>query len=113
MTRILGKRKCRAQIPNLDSNAKSKFDGDVTEHLHDLLQQHFESKFKPLEGSNQKVHKQQCVITQLSQDKTESGSDWAGISEEEAEESPQVVHYHMSQSLRADVPKEELKKFMV
>lgn len=111
MTRLLGKRERRDQFLNPGSEAKSRFDGDANQHLHDLLQQHFESKFKPLKGSNQKVHKQQRVIASSPKDETESGSDWTGIPEEE--ESPQVVHYHMSQSSRVDVSKEELKTFMV
>lgn len=113
MTPILGKRKRRDQVLSADSDADPRIDTEASQHLQALLQQHFEAKFKPLEGSNEVelVRKQQDVRAQSPNYGTES--DWTGILEGEVQEPAQVVHLHLSQSSRVDVPKEELKMFMV
>ena len=111
MPPILGKRKRRNQILASDSDAESRPDQGASQRLQDLLQQHFEAKFKPLEGSDHHVHKQQHVRAQPPED--DAQSDWTGISEGDGKEPAQVVHYDTAENSSIDVPKEELKIFMV
>ncbi len=111
MTPILGKRKRRERVLSSDPDVGSGVDQVASQHLQALLQQHFEARFEPLEGSQHKIHKRQDIRAQSLEDDTES--DWTGLSEAEADAPAQVVHYQMSQSSRVDVPKEELKMFMV
>ena len=106
---MLGKRKHREQILKSGSNAEQG--EEAPRHLQILLQQHFEAKFKPLEGVKQNVQKQEKAKPQLHED--ELDSDWTGISEPGDEEPQQIIHHHMSQRPRSEFPKEELKKFMV
>ncbi len=111
MTPILGKRKRRDQVLSIGADADPRTDTEASQHLQSLLQQHFEAKFKPLEASHQAVYKRQDVKVQPPNDETES--DWTGTPEEEDEEPAQIVRYQLLQRSRIDVPKEELKMFMV
>ena len=111
MPPILGKRKRRDQVQTSDTDFKSRPDEDASQRLQDLLQQHFEAKFKPLKVLNQKVQTQQDIRTQPVVDETES--DWTGISEAEDDEVAPIIRYDEPQSSRVDVPKDELKIFMV
>lgn len=111
MTPILGKRKRRDQVLSTGADADPRTDAEASQHLRALLQRHFETKFAPLDASHQAVYKRQDVSVQSSNDETES--DWTGISEEENEEPAQIVRYQSLQCSRIDVPKEELKMFMV
>ena len=111
MPQALGKRKRRDQVLTKDSEPELQTDQAAHQRLQDLLQQHFEAKFKPLEGLDQKIRTQPEVGPQPLQ--VEMESDWTGISEGEDKKPAQVVHYYMAQSSRVEVPKEEQKIFMV
>ena len=111
MPPILGKRKRRDQIATSEPDSEPKSDRQVSQRLQDLLQQHFEAKFKPLEGLDQKLPTLQQDRAHSLENETES--DWTGILEGDEEDSAQVVHYDIAQSSKPIVPKEELKIFMV
>ena len=111
MISTLGKRKRRDQIQKLDSDVSTISDQETSRQLQTLLQQHFEATFEPLKGVRQSVHEEAEGEAQAVKIDTESN--WTGISEEEDEDPQQIFHYHVSHSSKLEVPKEELKTFMV
>lgn len=114
MPSTLGKRKRRDQTDGHEGDSGLATSTN-TNHLQALFRQHFESNFEPLEGLAPQP--KQFEDNQKARSFSLSESDWDGLSEdEEAEEDgrfAEVVHYSTRPSSRADVPKEELKTFMV
>ena len=75
--------------------------------MHNVLRRHFEAAFEPLP-------EQPAAATSIDADSSEveSGSDWDGISEGQSD-SAEVIDHAKSSLSKAEVPKEELKTFMV
>ena len=84
-------------------------DGD----LQALFRQHFESRFKPLEGLPSPPLKRPIASEESLDDQSDSG--WEGLSDGGVDEQQvEVVEHTMSTGVkRAEVPREELKTFMV
>ena len=109
---ILGKRKRQDRLKaNEESRAPQQDDNDSIEQRYILFRQHFESRFAPLEKSlSTETQVSTPDLTNSSEDAEES--DWAGLSDENDEADIQVVDYSTAEK-RAEVPKAELKTFMV
>ncbi|RKF56685.1 hypothetical protein OnM2_079031 [Erysiphe neolycopersici] len=78
----------------------------------DIFRQHFESQFKPLFCSRNKV-KLSVQISRESveeQEQVNDESDWNGFSDEEA--SPQIIEHTTTQTQMALMSKAEIKTFM-
>lgn len=85
---------------------------DEDSHLQALFRQHFESRFKPLEGLPSPRLKRSNADEESPEDQSES--DWEGLSDVEDGKQVEVVEHTLSTGdKRAEVPKEELKTFMV
>lgn len=110
MASILGKRKRRDELPDLDSNPGQHVHEDSSSELQNLFRQHFEAAFEPLEDLKPLRANPENIVTASPDSDLES--DWEGLSEEETE-GAEIVHYTNSHTSKADVPKEEFKTFMV
>ena len=83
-------------------------DGD----LQALFRQHFESRFKPLEGLPPQRLKRPQAEDESPED--QSHSDWDALSDGQDEKQVEVVEHIISKGgKRAEVPREEIKTFMV
>ena len=83
-------------------------DGDVQA----LFRQHFESRFRPLKGLPSSRLK--CPEADEETPESQSESDWEGVSDEGYGKPVEVVEHSISTGVkRAEVPREELKTFMV
>ena len=104
MAPLLGKRKRRGDILNSQTLTSS----DVSpERLHELFREHFESNFKPLEGSTPVSNNVEAPDVPAG---SESDSEWDGCSEEERP--IEVVHEFIPPASTIEFSKGELKSFM-
>ena len=103
----VGKRKRRDQIILNDSPIDTGPDRTAAD-LQALFQQHFEAKFRPLEGVSLPA-----IITPVPTSPNEDArSEWEGLSDNEDCESPQVIQHHITQAAGNEMPKDELRAFM-
>ena len=109
MASALGKRKRRDQITDLEVDHISTSD-DNNANLQALFRQHFESTFEPLPGSVTPPSLVHSIETQQSDGEPES--DWNGFSDHD-EECAKTVLCTSSAPSKADISKDELRKFMV
>lgn len=110
---MLGKRK-RAEhvVASRPTGVTSDVSPDKNGELRTLLRQHFESRFKPLEDVPFRQLKEAVASAESPDD--QSDSDWEGISDGSNEQQVEVVEHTISTGdKRAEVPREELKTFMV
>lgn len=111
MTAILGKRKRREHIETSDTDPGPKESVDNSHHLQQLLKQHFEARFEPLEADDRILEKAGASDEDIKSDASEG--DWTGLSEDDGQVDALVVDYKNFEETRVDVSKEELKLFMV
>lgn len=114
MAPTLGKRKRRDQTDDLGNISGLVRDDTNTNQLQALFRQHFESTFEPLEALASQSRKPKNHET--AECLAGSNSDWDGfsVSEDDEDASPAlVVQCSTHRSSRADIPKEEVKAFMV
>ena len=108
MAVILGKRKRRDQLDDQVTGQVNSTD----EQLQALFRQHFEAQFRPLKGLLSKETKESTPDLTKSQDSEDS--EWTGLSGNDSDGNVQVIeHTAFTGAKRADVPREELKIFMV
>ena len=89
-------------------DGSSDIDGD----LQALFRQHFESRFKPLNGLPFPRLKRQNADEESSEDQSES--DWEGLSDKGDGKQIEIVEHTTFTGVgRVEVPREELKTFMV
>ncbi|KAL8926751.1 MAG: hypothetical protein Q9208_002825 [Pyrenodesmia sp. 3 TL-2023] len=110
MTAILGKRKRREHIETSASPLQLEKSVDNSQHLQQLLKQHFEARFEPLEADNPVLEKTGASDEDTESDVSEGA--WTGLSEDGRQADALVVDYQNFERPRADVSKEELKLFM-
>lgn len=103
----LGKRKRRYQTASDEHSIETDPDGNAAE-LQALFRQHFETRFKPLEGFALPVGRVQTT-TCLDED---VATDWEGLSDNEDPKGPQIIQHYAPQSAEIDIPKDELRAFM-
>lgn len=102
---MLGKRK-RSALNNAMASSASQAD------LQEIFKRHFEAQFQPLPDQQPLVASKQPTEADLVSD--EENSDWDGISTDGEALSIEVVEYTApTKAERAELPKEELKGFMV
>lgn len=106
----LGKRKRREELTDEDVTPGQLLDKNTASEMHNILRQHFEAAFEPLAEH----HALPAAATSIDADSSEleSGSDWDGISEGQSD-SAEIINHAKSSLSKAEVPKEELKTFMV
>ena len=106
----LGKRRRREEFIDGDVVPGQLLDEDTAGEMHNILQRHFEAAFEPLAD----YHALPRATTKIDVDGSdvESGSDWDGLSEGQSD-SAEIINHAKSSLLKAEVPKEELKTFMV
>ena len=114
MTVTLGKRKRRAELE--DATPSQCADAPSPEHLQALFRRHFESQYQPLERLPAKDFTSATLETRRdllefseSEDSVWEGLDGAGVNADVEI----VEHTSIPRSKRAEVPREELKAFMV
>jgi hypothetical protein len=110
MAPTLGKRKRRDELADKDDDPGESAKDQSTNELQNLLRQHFEAAFEPLEESQTKT--QTADITQADTSDSEAELDWSGFSEDE-KDGVEIIHHSSSRTSKADVSREELKTFMV
>ena len=110
MAHKLEKRKRREEVVDEDVTSGQLLDEDTASEMHNILRRHFEAAFEPLADH----HVLPAAATNIDADgsEVESGSDWDGISEGQSDSAEVIIHAKASLS-KAEVPKEELKTFMV
>ena len=106
----LGKRRRREEFIDGDVTPGQLLDEDTAGEMHNILQRHFEAAFEPLAD----YRTLPAATTEFDVDGSdvESGSDWDGLSEGHSD-SAEIINHAKSSLLKAEVPKEELKTFMV
>lgn len=109
MALMLGKRKRRDEVLDLDLDPQSAMKSEATDRLQALFRQHFETNFEPLNNLSPQLGDIEHVEAPTSD--SESDSDWDGCSEGERN-SVEVVHHSILPSSKAEVPKSELTAFM-
>ena len=112
MVARLGKRKRRDELVEDDAAAlKENVSQDTAGALHIILRQHFEATFEPLDD----LHALSAAADRSEVDVSDSGldSDWEGILEEQSEGAEVISHGKSGGTSNENVPREELKKFMV
>ena len=106
---VLGKRKKRSALDDVSSKHPLPSLGSDSEQIQSLLKQHFEKSFRPL-------HSLDTVSTLPSENENEvdivQASEWEGLSDED-EDHARVVQYNASNSSKVELPKNEIKAFMV
>ncbi|KAL8936045.1 MAG: hypothetical protein Q9211_004381 [Gyalolechia sp. 1 TL-2023] len=110
MAAVLGKRKRREHVADFECHENPRQGSYVDDRLQSLLQQHFETKFEPLEHASRGITQEALAVKELDIDVHHT--DWSGFSEEEDEENALVVNYEIQEMPRANVPREETKQFM-
>ena len=105
----LGKRKRADQLQ--DKVNPPKQPNDAAAQLHNILRQNFELRFAPIEPLSPKEAEE--PIPDLTNSEGSEESDWAGFSDDNNDANVLVIEHTASISRRAEVPKEELKTFMV
>ena len=110
---ILGKRKCRDLIAKPDSTNAADHSTSTDADLQALFRQHFEAKFKPLPQAFQKAS-QQPQTTLIDSEEPSNESDWSGLSDGGNDNSVEVIeHTNSTGAKRIEVPRNEIKTFMV
>ena len=106
----LRKRRRREEFTDEDVTPGQLLDEDTASEMHNILQRHFEDTFEPLADH----HVLPAATTKIDANGSEfeSESDWGGISEGQSD-SAEVINYAKTSLLKAEVPKEEIKTFMV
>ena len=106
----LEKRKRREELTDEDVAPGQLLDKDTASEMHNVLRRYFEAAFEPLAEH----HALPAATTSIDADSSEveSGSDWDGISEGQSD-SAEIIDHAKSSLSKAEVPKEELKTFMV
>ena len=106
----LGKRKRREELLDEDVTPGRLLNKDNASDFHNILRRHFEAAFEPL-PDHQALP---AATTKFDPEGSEAGSesDWDGISEGQSD-SAEIINHAKSGLLKAEVPKEELKTFMV
>jgi len=110
MTPTSGKRKRKDQLTESDAITGQSPNDEVIVTLQALFRQHFETSFEPLEVAKTLQAKGNTAANDISSDDIISG--WSGLSEED-DEASQITYHSHPRSSRADIPREELKTFMV
>ncbi|KAI4177745.1 MAG: hypothetical protein LQ343_000209 [Gyalolechia ehrenbergii] len=110
MTVVLGKRKRREVVAYLEPCEHPKEDSCDDDRLQNLLRQHFETRFEPLENSSRRNTEEVTLVKEPDADVHDT--DWSGFSEEEEEKNAFVVNYENHKKLRANVSREDSKQFM-
>ena len=105
---MLGKRKRRDRLEGAcQVNSRDK---SPNKELLALFQQHFEATFEPLKGISSSLQAEKSVEHSTEEDV----SDWEGISDYDADDHIVEIVEHTSLDVaKVDVPKQELKMFMV
>ncbi|MCJ1470455.1 hypothetical protein MMC07_009100 [Pseudocyphellaria aurata] len=106
---MLGKKKRRAQIFDLNHDQGSTSEDEHSDRLQSLFRQHFEASFKPLESVSQPATRHEVVESRPTVDEVET--DWEGISDEEQVKA-QVVVYQSPRNLESSIEKNDFKGFM-
>ena len=106
----LGKRKRREELKDEDVTPGRLLNKDNASDLHNILRRHFEAAFEPLAGHQTLP----AATTKIDPEglEAESESDWDGISEGQSD-SAEIINHAKSGLSKAEVPKAELKTFMV
>lgn len=108
MTAILGKRKRRNQLDDHTIERVNSTD----QQSQALFRQHFEAQFRPLEGPPSIETKEPTPDLTKSEDSEDW--EWTGLSDNDGGANIQVIeHTATTGAKRADVPRKELKTFMV
>ena len=107
MIAILGKRKRRDRLE--DVRKEDLRNSDANHQVQALFQQHFEAKFRPLTGLP--IPPQPTEKADSSTDN--GGSDWEGLSDHDDVLKVQIVEHINSKTTEEDIPKDELRTFMV
>ncbi|KAL8942086.1 MAG: hypothetical protein Q9216_001852 [Gyalolechia sp. 2 TL-2023] len=110
MAVVLGKQKRRERVTDVERCDHSRQDSCDDDRLRNLLQQHFESKFEPLEHSVLRNIEEATLVKKPAPDSHDA--DWSGFSEEEGDENALVVNYENHENPRADISREDSKQFM-
>ncbi|KAI4178200.1 MAG: hypothetical protein L6R41_008496 [Letrouitia leprolyta] len=111
MTVLLGKRKRRQPIADLERHGHPTQDSSDNNHLQNILQRHFETKFEPLENPTRGSTQEAVLIEEFPSDTY--GTDWSGFSEDDERENALIVKYENHKNHKADVSRQDLKYFMV
>ena len=106
----LGKRRRREELIDEDATPGRLLNKEKASDFHDILRRHFEAAFEPL-PDNQALPAATPKFDPEGSE-AESESDWDGISEGQSD-SAEIINHVKSGLLKAEVPKEELKTFMV
>lgn len=106
----LEKRKRREELIDEDVTPGQLLDKDTASEMHNILRRHFEAAFEPLAEHNALPAAASSIDADGSE--IESGSDWDGISEGQSD-SAEIINHAKSSLSKAEIPKEELKTFMV
>ncbi|MCJ1421822.1 hypothetical protein MMC32_008189, partial [Xylographa parallela] len=107
MDTTLGKRKRRSQLSSTPPPSPS-----TTAHLHALFQQHFEAKYEPLPTLSPTLLTTTTSPSPRSSPSDSDDSAWEGLSPPTTPV-PIITHSTPPRSKRADVPRAELRTFMV
>ncbi|KAL8718781.1 MAG: hypothetical protein Q9225_004127 [Loekoesia sp. 1 TL-2023] len=110
MTVTLGKRKRREYGATSDVDHGLRQASYHDDHLQNVLRQHFETRFDPLESSSPVPREETVHIEEVDTD--EYDTDWTGFSEEEKAVNALVVDYQNLEKSRANTSKEDSKLFM-
>ena len=110
MALSLGKRKRRVEIdePGLKTDPTSCH--EISDDLHALFRQHFETQFEPLDNSHLLQSKHNSEEPFIDADRSET--DWEGLSDEERTEA-HVIQLNGDNRQVEEFSKEEFKSFMV
>ena len=106
----LGKRKRREELIDENVTPGQLLNKDNASEMHNILRRHFEAAFEPL-ADHQPLP---AATTKIDPEgsEAESESDWEGISEGQID-SAEIINHAKSSLSKADIPKEEIKTFMV
>lgn len=104
----LGKRKRRDELKDPEDTELGSSGDDID--LQTLLQQHFETRFRPLVPPSLPAKIPTIARTQYASEG--ETSDWDGLSEEE-DHGPEVIELEASRKSSDDIPMAELRSFMV
>lgn len=107
MAVILGKRKRREHIATSDVDVVRRQASYHDDHVQNILRQHFETKFEPLESSSPVSIEELGHVEELSADVYDR--DWTGFSEEEEGVNALVVEYQNLEKLERTSLKETRK----
>ena len=112
MAPTTGKRKRGEALADPSHDSESPLGECSSIKAQALFQQHYEARFLPLEDFGPQQNTANDIGPDTVSDDIESGSEWEGFSEGD-EPRADVVQYTTSALSRVDIPKDELKTFMV